>query len=231
MIPTICIVGKQASGKTTLLERLVPAFHDLGHKVAVVKHAPHGSEIDRPGSDSWRLRQTGADLVVLSGPGQEVALIPQDGDLSLADLASLPLFDNCDLLLAEGYKQSGFPKVEVHRAALGAELLLPESQLIAVVSDAPLSLSIPVFAWEQVRELALFLDETFVRSLQASDSLHVSINGQPIPLNTFATAVISRGILGMLSALKGVGEVNTFRVSFWRGARSRGGKPPESSGN
>jgi len=44
--------------------------------------------------------------------------------------------DNIDLVLIEGFKHVPFPKIELHRKALGKTLLYPEDpDIIAVASD------------------------------------------------------------------------------------------------
>jgi len=73
VIPVVSIVGKSNSGKTTLLEKLIPELKRRGYRVATVKHDTHGFEIDRPGKDTWRLAQAGADAVVISS-GDKLAL-------------------------------------------------------------------------------------------------------------------------------------------------------------
>ena len=74
MIPIISIVGKSDSGKTTLIEKLVPELTRKGYRVATVKHDVHGFEVDREGKDSWRHKQAGAHTVIISSP-QKIALI------------------------------------------------------------------------------------------------------------------------------------------------------------
>jgi molybdopterin-guanine dinucleotide biosynthesis protein B len=158
----ICVVGRSGAGKTTLLEHLIAEFRRRGYRVAAAKHAPHGFQADTRGKDSWRLLQAGAGQVLLSGPQGVVQFQPSGGDAPLEELAK-PLEGRFDLLLAEGFKGSTFPKVEVHRAELGPGLLCSESQLFALVSDAAPQVAVPCFASSQVAELASFLEECFLR--------------------------------------------------------------------
>ncbi len=86
MIPVICFVGNSGSGKTSLLEQVVRELKRLGYRVAVVKHAPHGFDIDPVGKDSWRFTQAGSDVVVLSSP-QRIALVERVGkELTLTQI-------------------------------------------------------------------------------------------------------------------------------------------------
>jgi len=62
------IAGFSGSGKTTLLEKLIPEFRSRGLRVSVIKHTHHRFDLDKPGKDSWRHREAGAEeVLVLSG--------------------------------------------------------------------------------------------------------------------------------------------------------------------
>ena len=65
----VAIVGKSDSGKTTLIEKVVPELVRLGLRVGTVKHDAHSFEIDHPGKDSWRHGQAGAEAYVIASPG------------------------------------------------------------------------------------------------------------------------------------------------------------------
>lgn len=217
MAPVICIVGKHNAGKTTLLERLIPCLRERGRQIAVIKHAAHGAAFDREGSDSWRLARTEARVVMLTVPDHTVTVTPVPQDVTLAQLvALLPALD-FDLVLVEGYKRSGYPKIEVHRSALGPELLVNEENLIAVVSDSEQAFTVPKFSDQDPAGLAAFLDEHIAPLNTKRDVLRLTIDGEEIPVNTFASAVISGGILGMLSALKGVQNPRHVRVELRAG--------------
>lgn len=217
MIPVVCIVGKHNAGKTTLIERLMPCLHERGRQVAIVKHAAHGFALDREGSDSWRLAQTDAVAVLVSGPGGAVfsCKLPDDAALPRI-LALLPMLD-IDLVLVEGHRRSGYPKIEVHRAALGSDLLVSEEDLVAIVTDGDGTGSVPCFGAKDPQGLAAFLDERFPRPQAGRESIQLTIAGEDIPTNAFASAVIAGGIRGMLSALKGVAEPGDVRIELRRG--------------
>lgn len=141
--PTVCVVGFKDSGKTTVAVRLVAELRNRGHRVAVVKHG-HRFQLDTPGTDSWRLRhEGGADPVLLAGP-EDFALFGSWGPGGEPDLETLirTHVGGADVVVAEGFKEEPFPKVEVHRADAGHELLyrpgLPEAErFLALVTDHP----------------------------------------------------------------------------------------------
>ena len=110
--------------------------------------------MDRPGKDTWRLGQAGADAVMISAPNQ-MALIRSGlkQELPLDEPAEL-VSDAVDLVLTEGYKSGNKEKIEVSRRAItGGELLCTEDELIAVVSDHPHDVRVPQFDLEDARGL------------------------------------------------------------------------------
>jgi molybdopterin-guanine dinucleotide biosynthesis protein B len=130
------IVGWSGSGKTTLLTAMLPLLRAHGLTVSTIKHANHGFDMDRPGKDSHRHREAGAhEVLVFSGPRwallHEVAG-PEEP--TLPDL--LARLDPVDLVLVEGFKTFPFPKLEVHRPALGKPPIWPGApDIVAVAAD------------------------------------------------------------------------------------------------
>ena len=70
MIPIVSIVGRSNTGKTTLIEKLIPELRRRGYRVATIKHNIHGFDIDHEGKDSWRHKKAGARLTVIASPQQ-----------------------------------------------------------------------------------------------------------------------------------------------------------------
>ena len=134
----IGVVGWSGSGKTTLIERILPLLRAAGLTVSTVKHAHHGFDMDRPGKDSYRHRAAGArETLVISGT-RWALLHEADGPSPLLpDL--LARLEPVDLVLVEGFKTHSFPKLEVHRPALGKPPIWPgEPHVAALAVDAPL---------------------------------------------------------------------------------------------
>jgi molybdopterin-guanine dinucleotide biosynthesis protein B len=139
--PIITFVGKSGTGKTTLLEQLIPRLKAQGLRLAVLKHDAHHFEMDKPGKDTYRFTAAGADVVTISN-AEKFAMIQQPPqELSLDEIIShLPAVD---LVLVEGYKRNPYPKIEVHRACLRQPLLSDPAQLLAVMTDEPLDTPAP----------------------------------------------------------------------------------------
>ena len=103
------IAGRSGMGKTTLLERLIPELTSRGLSVSLIKHSHKHIDIDRPGKDSYRLREAGCAEVLLLGHDRWALMHELRGaaEPTLAEL--LPHMQPCDLLLIEGFKGGDFP--------------------------------------------------------------------------------------------------------------------------
>ena len=134
----VAIVGKSDSGKTTLVEKVVPELVKLGLRVGTVKHDAHSFEIDHPGKDSWRHGQAGAHAYAIASPERLAFITRLDGEMPLADIARR-FFAGFDLVVAEGYKRTAPHRVELFRVGAGhAEPLCGPGEAIALVTDSEL---------------------------------------------------------------------------------------------
>lgn len=161
MTPIISVVGKSDSGKTTFLEKLIPALKSKGYRVATVKHDVHGFDIDREGKDTWKHAQAGADTVVISSPNKLAMIRQVDEEYSLDKIGAV--IKDVDIILTEGYKKADKPKVEVFRSDVHKELLCTkEDNLIAIASDKEFSNGVPCFDINDAEGVADLLEKTFL---------------------------------------------------------------------
>jgi molybdopterin-guanine dinucleotide biosynthesis protein B len=166
--PVICVTGPSGSGKTTLVVTLVQELRALGVRVAALKHASHGFQMDRPGKDTWKMRRAGASEVAVVGGG-EVALIADAAARGAAGrdpdpvLLARSLFRSADLVLAEGFAACGAPRVEV-LAGERKPAVEGSGRVLAFVSRGDAAreggeAGAPVFAPFEADRLARFLLE------------------------------------------------------------------------
>jgi len=132
------IAGHSGMGKTTLLERLVPALRARSLVVSLIKHSHKAIEIDRPGKDSFRLREAGCQEVLLLGDGRWALMHELRGAPEPPLPYLLSRLQHCDLVLVEGFKSGDFPKLEVWRAEVGKPTLWPQwPGIVALACEGP----------------------------------------------------------------------------------------------
>ena len=154
------ITGWKNSGKTGLMERLVAHFTAKGLRVSTLKHTHHGVDLERPGTDTHRHREAGAQEVVLASSAR-VSILHELRDTDEPRLADLiARLTPCDLVLVEGFKSAPHPKIEAHRATTGEALLAPLNQtVLAVASDCPLpDIDLPIFDLDDTASIAAFIE-------------------------------------------------------------------------
>ena len=146
------------TGKTTLIENVIPVLVAQGIRVSLVKHAHHAFDVDHPGKDSYRHRKAGASEVMLTSARRWV-LMHEVGDQPEPELPQqLRRMSACDLVLVEGFKKQPIPKLEIHRKAHGAPFLYPDDQhIVGIATDEALDVAIPQFELEDYRGIAAFV--------------------------------------------------------------------------
>lgn len=169
----ISIVGRKDAGKTTLTVALAAELRRRGHRVMTIKHGHHPADVDRQGTDSWRHFHEGrAERVLLATPGLRALFERSEDEYDPVALARRYLRD-ADIVLVEGYKHAGLPKIEVYRTALADPPLFnataaEASDWVAIVTDdssfcAPCTVLsfhdtmwlqlLATLAWERSREI------------------------------------------------------------------------------
>ena len=150
----IALVGPSNSGKTTLLEKLIPALQARGLRVGVVKNDAHGFKIDKEGKDTDRLFKSGAAGVLIHSPEELAFRRVSDPTQPLQEIAD-HFFADCQLVLIEGGKHTPFAKIELWHSARHAAPLDPApAGRVAFVSDVPVDAAtagdLPTFDWNDL---------------------------------------------------------------------------------
>lgn len=159
------IVGYSNSGKTTLLTKLIPILEKAGIRVGVIKHdGGHDFEWDQPGKDTWRYREAGASLVAITSKTKTAIVEQKPQELSV--LVQRLVDAGAHLVLVEGFKREGYPKLALLRRPEDEELLSIVTNLVGIVgwSDNRQP-GLPFFDINDIDNIANFVRET-LRSFQ-----------------------------------------------------------------
>jgi molybdopterin-guanine dinucleotide biosynthesis protein B len=159
-VPIISIAGRPKVGKTTFLVKLIAELRQRGYHIGIIKHSVHAFAIDKEGKDTWKHLQAGADAVAFVSP-HHLSLVRQVEQEIDLDRAAAMLGD-VDLILTEGYKRAHKPKIEISRRDLGLDLVCRHTEIIAVVSDHPITLNVPRFDLEDACGVASLIEEQFL---------------------------------------------------------------------
>lgn len=152
----ISVVGWKNNGKTTLVVRLIEHLAAMGLRVSTVKHAHHSIDLDQPGKDSWRHREAGASEVVLATSRRWILMHELVGEPEPPLGQLLAKLEPVDIVIVEGFKGTSLPKIEVHRAARGTDLIARhDPDVVAVAADVAFDdLTVPVLDIDDIPAIA-----------------------------------------------------------------------------
>ena len=169
--PLLGFAAFSGTGKTTLLEQLIPELNQANIRVAMVKHTHHEKfDIDHPGKDSYRLRHAGAGQMLVASSRRWALMVEhsqeyqqQHPEPNLFELIQHLDLKSVDLILVEGFKHEAISKIELHRPALGKPLLYPsDKNIIAIATDTDTmqqdsSIQCPILDINNVCEISEFI--------------------------------------------------------------------------
>lgn len=160
-VPLLGFAAFSGTGKTTLLTQLLPLLTARGIRVGMVKHSHHDIEMDQPGKDSYRLRKAGASQMVLASPHRSILFAEQAEKQEPKLIEQLNWLDltQLELVLVEGFRHEGFPKIELHRPSLGKPLLCRQDpNIVAIAADEELAdIDIPQLDLNNIEQIAAFI--------------------------------------------------------------------------
>jgi molybdopterin-guanine dinucleotide biosynthesis protein B len=212
----LSIVGRSDTGKTTLLEKLVRELTSRGYKIGTIKHDLHGFDIDREGKDSWRHKNAGATMTIISSP-TKLALIKDVAFDTEIDQIVAKYVDDVDIVITEGYKQSKKPKIEVFRKAAYDDLLCSgDENLVAIATDSIHDVNVPQFNINDAKGLTDLVEEKFL-SKRVPLRVSLEVNGNPVHIKPFLHSMLIKSVTGMIRVLKGCSNSKTITVKIERG--------------
>ncbi len=183
MIPVVSIVGRSGSGKTTFMEKLIPALRRRGWRVATVKHHAHpGFEFDVPGKDTWRHARAGSSTVLIVSPGK-LAMVWDEIGREPGLEEAVALVPDADIVLTEGYHWADTPKIEVFRSGHSDRLRSDPDRRLALVSDVPFDdQEAPVFDLDDAEGVAELIEREVILPSLGKDRLEFVADGEVVHL-------------------------------------------------
>jgi molybdopterin-guanine dinucleotide biosynthesis protein MobB len=161
------IAARSGAGKTTLITSLIAELKHRGYAVGAVKHGPPNFEIDRPGKDSYRFTEAGADNILVCSDNKLAFVKQYRQPPPLAELLA-NYFPDVDIILVEGFKQADLPRIEVYRGEHDSRLLSRgkwhDPNLLAVATDRELVIDVPQLDLNRPHIIVDFLLQSFTIS-------------------------------------------------------------------
>jgi len=210
MPPVVCVVGRDGSGKTRIIESIAREMKARGHRVATVARSAEGPALESVTKDAERYASAGSDMIVVGSPDAVTCVRRVDEEASLDELI-WTVGEEYDLVLAEGFRESGYLKIEVHRAAVGGGLVCRKDELLAVASDTPFDIQVPQFGLDDAAGLADLIEAKVLASVLPEDA-SVYVDGIRLPIALFVRQMVASTVIGMLHNLKGVSQPRSLRV-------------------
>lgn len=171
-IPVLGFAAYSGTGKTTLLKKVIPLLKERNIHLGIIKHAHHNFDIDHPGKDSYELRKSGADQMLIASSKRWALMVEnssENSDPVLQELINRIDSSTVDLILVEGFKHETFPKIELRRAELDKDLMFPDDpSIIAIATDDTLDNTqqyrdIVQLDINNPHQIASFIEEHFLK--------------------------------------------------------------------
>lgn len=215
MTAIVTVTGASDAGKTTFIEQVLPVLRSRGLVVGTVKHAPHGFQADRPGSDSARHAAAGAAPVLLAGsdgqvifapaprpgavvgPATDPTLTPHDParvEERAIDAAIARHFVGTDLVLVEGLARRPGAKVLIHRQGLAPREVPAGTTWLFVVTDEPLGQGTELAPDDldaAADLLVAYAAEQAAASGVAGARVEVEVDGEPIEVHAARAGLLA----------------------------------------
>lgn len=134
----LAITGYSGTGKTTLLEKLIPELEKRQIKVGLIKHSHHNVDVDTAGKDSYRLRKAGANPTIVACDQRWAMMVETPQAVSMQSLIQQMNNHSLDLIFVEGFKHENLPKIQLHRANMSKPLPEWDRFTLATATDYPL---------------------------------------------------------------------------------------------
>ena len=161
MTKVVGIVGWKDVGKTFFVTEIINLLVKKGYKVGTIKHAHHNFDIDKPGTDSFKHRQSGANEVIISSSKRWAKIIENKNKNEKKLNELFKEFNDIDVVIVEGFKKENHPKIEI--ISKNSKIVNNEiKNVVAIVADHKLNSNLPSFLRNDVESLTEFIIDKFL---------------------------------------------------------------------
>ncbi|MBU3014843.1 molybdopterin-guanine dinucleotide biosynthesis protein B [Poseidonibacter lekithochrous] len=157
----VAFSGPSNSGKTTAIVKVSNILQDRGFKVCIIKHDPKDKAMfDRPGKDSFKFGETGADVAVVS-PNKTTLLKKTTSTIN----EMIELFDDFDYLLVEGLKTLDLPRISIFRNNLNEDYFKVTDAIASddTINDDDIPSSIEKLNLNSPEDMIIWIDKNAKR--------------------------------------------------------------------
>ncbi len=192
MDAVIGFYGDSKSGKTTLIIKIIEQLTKDGYNVATIKKTDRNVEIDTEGKDTWKHRHAGAKLVVLSSPYETDLMINKRIETkTIVDIISA--FGVLDIVLVEGARDPSIPKIKIGNGKERYNTIMQ---------------------YQDDLEGVMKIIKKEIDKKKRKESISIVINGKKVALSEFPADIIKSTLVGMLSSLKDIDQINEVSIRF-----------------
>ena len=204
MIPIISVVGSAKSGKTFFIEKLVNELRIRKYKIGAAKHTSHSFEVDKPGKDSYRLKECGSSIGGIFSNDKMMIVKDLEKGEDVARLA-FEYFYDMDLVLIEGYREYKLPKILI----LASDKIKEEAdgfnkdEIIAVIGTGKINTDLNYFGRYEIKRIADFIEENYIKAYKKEAAVDLFINGKRVVLKDYLKKLVGNVVIGIVKSLKG----------------------------
>ena len=225
----IGVIGYKDSGKTRLIEDILK-YSDK--RIAVIKHTKEDVEVDREGSDTYRVSNAGSVVTVLASDSKTVFFTNRmDLEQILADLFNYDV----DFVIIEGFKEAlkrlNIPKIVMLRDGEGSDLIDEHTAMVIENCNYNIDEVLKVI-YEKAIIPTMNLNckhcgyncKTFVKAVVEGEAkwddcvlakgVKIIVDGKIIPAVPFVSKIVGNTIKAMIETLKGVDNPKSIRIEI-----------------
>ena len=225
----IGVIGYKNSGKTTLIEEILK---HSDKKIAVIKHTKEDVELDREGTDTYRLSNAGAKITVLATDKKTVFFTDR---MDLENILSVLSDYNIDFVIIEGFKEGlkrlNIPKIVMLKDKEGNELI--DDHTAMIIEDYNYNIDdVLKVIYEKAVVPTMNLNcghcgyncKTFVKAVVKDEAkwddcvlakgIKIIVDGKIIPAVPFVSKIVGNTIKAMIETLKGVDNPKHIKVEI-----------------